>query len=320
MDKLDNSNVSKHLGKSSQYTCFYDPELLVREPRQSNRSHLSINDDELPFVGYDTWNGYEVTGLTESGLPVFCIVKVMYRCDNPYIVESKSMKLYFNSFSMTRMGDTNEEVINNIVATSKKDLSNLLETDVEVCAFTTKCLDVIDNEIYCETSEDTYSFVGDRVHVFATLDKVLTDVSIDYKDDFNITDYNENPDIIEVSEYDYDIGCGFHSALLRSRCRVTSQPDSGDVYIYVKGKKQPTAKSLLKYIVSFRDECHFHEEICETIYKRLYDILEPEELVVRCLYARRGGWDINPERASSEKLLHPNLKDVTKLHKKTMRQ
>ena len=78
--------------------------------------------------------------------------------------------------------------------------------------------------------------------------------------------------------------------------------------------------SLLKYIVSFRDECHFHEEICETIYKRLYDIYNPEELCVTCLYARRGGIDINPTRASSVELLPVDLINPTVTHCKTLKQ
>ena len=112
----------------------------------------------------------------------------------------------------------------------------------------------------------------------------------------------------------------YHSALLKSNCRVTSQPDWGDVYIHMVGKKTVDPISLLQYIVSFRDECHFHEEICETIYKRLWDLVKPDDLVVRCLYARRGGIDINPERASDEGLLHHNLSDQTVPHIKTPKQ
>ena len=82
----------------------------------------------------------------------------------------------------------------------------------------------------------------------------------------------------------------------------------------MSGSKTVDPISLLKYIVSFRDECHFHEEICETIYKRLLDIAQPKDLVVRCLYARRGGLDINPERASHKSLLHYTLSDSSVPH------
>jgi 7-cyano-7-deazaguanine reductase len=112
----------------------------------------------------------------------------------------------------------------------------------------------------------------------------------------------------------------YHSSLLRSRCRVTSQPDSGDIFIHIKGGKTVTPSSLLKYIISFRDECHFHEEICETVYVRLMNLLQPEELAVHCLYARRGSIDINPQRVSHATLLNAELLDAEISHIKTPRQ
>ena len=116
-----------------------------------------------------------------------------------------------------------------------------------------------------------------------------------------------------------NIGQHFHSALLKSNCRVTSQPDWGDVFIYINTNRYIDKTSLLKYVVSFRGECHFHEEICECIYKRLHDKFNPEALFVMCLYARRGGIDINPVRASNVDLLYRlsnNLSDVTSPHVK----
>jgi 7-cyano-7-deazaguanine reductase len=115
--------------------------------------------------------------------------------------------------------------------------------------------------------------------------------------------FNETPETLEVvpsiGRYER-----WRSHSLRSNCRVTNQPDWGDVYIHIKGKNSVTPESLLQYIVSMRKENHFHEEIAECIYKRLYDLLQPEELLVGCLYTRRGGIDINPVRASSSKLLY----------------
>jgi len=136
LQELDNSNISKHLGQSSQYKSTYDPDLLVREPRQSNRTHLGLDDNDLPFIGGDTWNAYEISGLTNSGLPVFGVGKIYYPCTGKYIVESKSIKLYFNSFNMTKLGDTPEEVREEIARRAANDLSNLLEVDVKVKIFT----------------------------------------------------------------------------------------------------------------------------------------------------------------------------------------
>ena len=101
MSNLDNSNVSKHLGKTSSYVSQYDPSLLVREPRSSNRKHLNIDDDKLPFIGCDVWNAYEVSALNKNGLPLTAFGKITYPASSKYIVESKSLKLYLNSFNMT---------------------------------------------------------------------------------------------------------------------------------------------------------------------------------------------------------------------------
>jgi len=305
LKQLDNSNISKHLGKSSEYACFYDKTLLVREPRASNRQHINLDDDKLPFVGTDTWNGYEVTGLLDNGIPVSCVVKFVYPCSSKYIVESKSLKLYFNSFSMTKLGSTPREVFDAIEKTAAKDLSELLECEVKV-----KCFDESSLAISMHAPFEEY-----QQEVLHTLEE---EVPLN----FHVTQYTEDPSLIEVVEnrYSSEERVAFYSRLLRSRCRVTSQPDSGDVIIRIKGKKTPTPSSLLKYIISFRDECHFHEEICETIYTRLNELLNPSELSVVCLYARRGGWDINPERLSHADLKHYCLSDTHSFHVKTPKQ
>lgn len=308
--KLDNSNISKHLGQSSQYKSTYDPSLLVREPRQSNRTHLDIHDDSIPFVGNDTWNAYEVSGLTDFGLPVTGIAKIVYPCSNKYIVESKSIKLYFNSFNMTKLGRDADSVRKAIEKQSAEDLSKLLETDVQVKVFS--------NEVILTNATDASREWGHDIALhksksFITLEEVYP------IDEVEFSVYSETPELLEIIDSEVD-EVYYHSALLKSNCRVTSQPDWGDVYIYMKGEKTVDPISLLKYIVSFRDECHFHEEICETIYKRLSDLVQPEKLCVRCLYARRGGIDINPERASSTDILHNTLSDPNIPFAKTPKQ
>ncbi|MDB4396069.1 NADPH-dependent 7-cyano-7-deazaguanine reductase QueF [bacterium] len=307
LQELDNSNISKHLGQTSQYKSTYDPDLLVREPRQSNRTHLGLNDDNLPFKGGDTWNAYEVSGLTNNGLPVCGVGKIFIPCDGKYIVESKSLKLYFNSFNMTKLGDTSEEVrleIENIV---KSDLSALLEVDVDVTIFSNS--EMID---YDKTPKSEWDHNEDG---FITIEDVYP------VEDIEFSVYQESPDLLEVIDNPIaDNVVKYHSALLKSNCRVTSQPDWGDVYIEFKGKQAVDPISLLKYIVSFRDECHFHEEICEALTKRLLDALDPEELTVRCLYARRGGIDINPERYITGSKEHDTLNDVTRPFIKTPKQ
>jgi len=279
--ELDNSRISKHLGQTSQYKSQYDPDLLVREPRSSNREYLNIFDDDLPFVGFDTWNAYECSFLLNNGAPVTGIVKCIYPCSSKYIVESKSIKLYFNSYNMTKVADTKEKAIQSFEVSASKDLSELLETNVVVKfqdgVYVNKKLDNSNNEWNIE-------------------DYLNVDLLEDEKG-FVYTQYTEDPSLLEAVSRKKDLEQRFYSGLLKSNCRVTSQPDWGDVFIYIKSKNAIDAHSIKKYVVSYRDECHFHEEICECFYKRLKDAFDPCELLVMCLYARRGGIDINPVRA-----------------------
>ena len=303
--QLDNSNISKHLGKITGYKCTYDPSLLVREPRANNRKHLNISDDNPPFCGYDVWNAYEVSCLTNEGMPVAAIAKCVYPATNKYIVESKSIKLYMNTFNMERFSGSIVSVLQQLEQTIAKDLSMLLETDVQVYVRLTKAVD--DTMLYPPLFPTSS---------YPTLENNIDVTSIKTKG------YKEDPSILGWTEGDSNKVQRFHSALLKSNCRVTSQPDWGDVYIHYKGPYELNQTSLLQYIVSFRDECHFHEEICETIYKRLYDLTKPEELMVSCLYVRRGGIDINPIRANSYELLKQSgaMWDKWKYFTKTVRQ
>lgn len=297
--ELDNSAISRHLGQSSEYVSTYNPNLLVREPRSNNRKHLGIEEDQQPFYGFDVWNGYEVSALHYQGLPVSFIAKIIYSSDSKYIVESKSMKLYWNSFNMEKMGNTKEAIKQNIITTARRDLSQLLETDVVVNLFD------------CEEYYNSTNNVDNRIK-YTNIDDV---VSIS-----NIYSYQENSSLLQEDTIKKSPFIAVKSSLLKSNCRVTSQPDWGDVFIYIKGDILPTYNSLIRYIVSFRDECHFHEEICETIYMRLKTIFEPTELSVKCLYVRRGGWDINPQRCSHEHLFDTAMFDPSIPWCKTARQ
>ena len=303
---LDNSRVSTHLGQTSKYKDQYDPKLLVREPRSSNREQLDIKDDNLPFVGYDIWNAYEVSGVTFNGMPVSGVAKIIYSCDSSYIVESKSIKLYFNSFNMYKCGVNAQKSLAFIKTRATEDLSELLETDVQV-------------QIWPSHEQGgLYEQMFDH-SLYTTLE------TMKYTDSTQFDTYVETPELLETVDEHIDIMNRphrryYHSSLLKSNCRVTSQPDWGDVYIYIKSHEMVDWESLLKYIVSFRDECHFHEEICETIYKRLSDVYAPLELCVTCLYTRRGGIDINPTRASSEALINDWLTEINLPHVKTNKQ
>jgi len=297
---MNTNNIDKVLGQRVDSPTTYTPDILVREERQRNRSYLNIQNDDLPFVGYDIWNGYECSAMTENGLPVACVAKVVYTATNPYIVESKSMKLYWNGFNMQPMGKTVKDVLKNIKATAEKDLSKLLETNVKVELYS-QVLDSILKGEYVDAADKWEEEYTSQYKPWETLEEITN------AQDTKFDVFNETPDLLEVFEGKSTFQAYYRSTLLRSNCKITKQPDSGDIYIYYKGKKQVTANSLLKWIVSFRNECHFHEEICEAAYKRLWDVLQPKELLVTCFYARRGGWDIVPTRANKKSLLDSNL-------------
>ncbi len=299
---IDNTNISKVLGQKVSAPEYYDKNILVREPRQSNRTYLNIHDNDLPFVGKDLWNNWEVSLLTENGLPITAVAQIVYDCNSKYIVESKSAKLYFNSFNMTRKGSSPKEALEWLQQTAVADLSELLETNVSVEVFSPISANEKFGTLQCQD-------------MYQTLE---TDFNIS---DIKFTKYNEDSSMIVLNDHLNNLSTiAFKSTLLRSNCRVTNQPDHGDVYIYMKSKKTPTPESLLQYIVSFRNECHFHEEICEAIYKRLSDVCQPEELKVACYYVRRGSLDINPIRASHSHLLEDFFIDNKLRYPKTLRQ
>jgi 7-cyano-7-deazaguanine reductase len=267
--------ASTHLGQKSQGSTIYDPSLLVVVPREENRKQYNLLNDNLPFVGWDIWHSYEFSVLTENGVPVTKVLKLKYPCDNKYLIESKSLKLYLNSFNMTRLGKNVEEALNIAKQRIEKDLSEKLQTDVEIEFLkpSTKR-----NEIFSE---------------FKNIMELVDEQSL------NFSQYKESPEVLKTTKtqtaQSYHLMCDS----LRSNCRVTHQPDFGDVFIYYKSKKHIEESSLFEYLVSFRSEYHFHEECCEMIYKRLKDLLDrADELMVCALYTRRGGIDITPVRWS----------------------
>jgi 7-cyano-7-deazaguanine reductase len=295
--------AGKHLGQvgGAGYSDTYDPSLLVEIPRYLNREAYGIDDKNLPFVGGDVWNAYEVSAITTKGLPVVGMLKIWYPVDSKLHVESKSIKLYLNSFNMTQLGDSDHECIALLKERVKKDLSDLLQTEVEV-------------EMFTSDYTPSYSFKG-----YAPLDAIVDLNAIEF------TSYHSDATQLEADETDEDFEIGeikVQSNLLRSNCRVTNQPDWGDVFIHIKPKAGvvPNLQSLAKYIVSHRQVSHFHEEICEMIYMHLKEAYQPEELMVACLYTRRGGLDINPIRASHKELIPGFFTDIHCRMEKTLRQ
>jgi len=287
--------ASKHLGKvgGDGYSDQYNPKLLVKIPRYLNREGYNLKGDE--FKGVDVWNAYEVSAITTKGQPVAGMLKIVCPSDSEFHVESKSIKLYLNSFNMTQIGDTAVDCISGIEARVKRDLDELLETSTTVSFYASEF----------ETENLSFSEEYKDVAEITNLDEI------------DFTAFKSDASQLESGEGD---ALKVRSNLLRSNCRVTNQPDWGDVFISIKGEDIPSAESLAKYIVSHRTVSHFHEEICEMIYAHLSERFKPTDLMVACLYTRRGGIDINPIRASHNYLIPEFFTNPEYTIRKTLRQ
>jgi 7-cyano-7-deazaguanine reductase len=266
------------LGKKVLNPEKYDNSLLFRVPRSTNRAKYGITDNSLMFSGFDVWNCYEFSYLSKNGLPVQRVLKIIYSAENQYIVESKSLKLYLNSFNFETFTDENF-----LKALIVNDLQNLLETKVDVCIF--------DSTV---KTENPFSDIKDDL-----LDLIN-------KNDLQNADfkhYTEQPELLQGTKTDLPYSYSFHSDLLRSACPVTNQPDFGNLFVKISTNYIIDFLTVAQYLVSFRKENHFHEEIVEMIFKRFSDRFQPAKLLVSAMYTRRGGIDINPVRTSSSELV-----------------
>lgn len=291
--------ASKFLGKKVSGSENYDPALLVAIPREENRKQYNLNNENLPFYGWDVWHAYEFSSMTENGIPVTRLLKLKYSCNSKFLVESKSLKLYLNSFNMTRFGKNILECLAICKSKIERDLSERLETEVKI--------NFIDNST-------------EKVQIYENFQNIMQFVN---ENNLRIEKFKEAPEVLytEPNNTIKEYYLTFDS--LRSNCRVTHQPDFGDLFLYYKSAKHITEESLVRYLSSFRSEYHFHEECCEMIFKRLHDILDKDDKLFVCaLYTRRGGIDICPSRWTpncevQDVLL---LNDITKLARGTIKQ
>ena len=291
--------ASKFLGKRVSGSENYDPSLLVAIPREENRKQYNLQNDKLPFCGWDIWHAYEFSAMTENGIPVTRLIKLKYSCNSEFLVESKSLKLYLNSFNMSRFGQNIEECLKICKSKIEKDLSEKLQTEVRI--------NFIDNKTQ-------------KVQIFQNFQNIMQFVN---EKDITVEKFKEAPEVLQTKENEETKEYYLTFDSLRSNCRVTHQPDFGGMFLYYKSKKHITEKSLVKYLSSFRSEYHFHEECCEMIFKRLSDILnEGDKLLVCALYTRRGGIDICPSRWTTNCQIKDVeiLNDITKFARGSIKQ
>jgi 7-cyano-7-deazaguanine reductase len=259
---------STPLGKTTEYHSEYDPALLCPFPRQLKRDELKLGK-QLPFTGIDIWNAYELSWLNSHGKPVVAMAEFRFPCESPNLIESKSFKLYLNSFNQTRL-----ESVEALTTTLIADLSRAAGSPTLV--FLTDLRDPAGQHIE-QLPGDCIDDLDIR-EIRYELDSTLLKNAADEK-------------LIVAEE--------LHSHLLKSNCLVTHQPDWGSILIRYHGPKIDR-EALLRYLISFRQHNEFHEQCVERIFNDIMQYCQPELLTVYARYTRRGGLDINPFRSNFE--------------------
>jgi 7-cyano-7-deazaguanine reductase len=253
------------LGKTSAYQTQYAPDLLFPIPRQQKRDELQLTGT-LPFFGVDIWNAYELSWLNMRGKPQVAIATITAPADSPNIIESKSFKLYLNSFNQTRLA--NEDAL---LALLREDLSNGFGAPVHIVL----------------TAPDGF----DKVRM-GELDGLLLD-----RLDIDVDHYSPSPELLSSARGEAPVTETLLSHLLKSNCLVTGQPDWASVQIKYVGP-QIEQEGLLRYLIGFREHNEFHEQCVERIFVDIMRQCAPQKLAVYARYTRRGGLDINPWRSN----------------------
>ncbi len=281
-----NRPEESQLGKAASYIDQYDASLLFPIPRASKRAEIGIAA-ALPFLGADMWTAFELSWLNSRGKPQVALAHFTVPCETPNIIESKSFKLYLNSFNNTRFAD-----VDAVRARLRRDLSEAVwrngtpDDDATVPAIGVRILlpDLFDRE---------------PVHELDGINLDRLDVACDR--------YTPAPDLLKVDQGEAPVSEVLVSNLLKSNCLVTGQPDWGAVQISYSGVPIDQ-ESLLQYLVSFRNHNEFHEQCVERIFMDIWTRCKPTRLAVYARYTRRGGLDINPFRSSYAQVLPPNIR------------
>jgi 7-cyano-7-deazaguanine reductase len=255
------------LGKATEYREIYAPDLLQAVPRSMNRVELNLTT-ELPFFGTDRWNGYELSWLNSKGKPHVAIMRCEVPVSSLNLIESKSFKLYLNSFNQSHF-----DCIESVVDTLTADLSQCAGEKVKVMLF------------------KPAEFSQMQISSFDA-------VSIDDLD-IEVKDYQLAPSILHAGGEQVEES--LTSDLLKSNCLITNQPDWGSVFIRYQGQ-QINHEGLLRYLISFRQHNEFHEQCVERIFCDIMAHCKPNKLSVYARYTRRGGLDINPFRSNFEQI------------------
>jgi 7-cyano-7-deazaguanine reductase len=269
------------LGKPAPYKDQYDASLLFPIPRIEKRSEIGV-PATLPFVGADLWTAFELSWLNTRGKPQVAIAHFTVPCETANIIESKSLKLYLNSYNDTRFAEAAE-----VQARLRADLSEAVWRGSGRSG--TIGVRLLSPEVFDQ--EPIHEMDG------LNLDRL----------DIECTHYTPAPELLTAAFDEQPVSEVLTSDLLKSNCLVTGQPDWGSVQIAYTGPQIDQA-GLLQYLVSFRKHNEFHEQCVERIYMDLWRQCKPTKLAVYARYTRRGGLDINPWRSSHPQALPPNVR------------
>jgi 7-cyano-7-deazaguanine reductase len=269
------------LGKTARYTDRYDPALLFPLPRVTQREALGIGAT-LPFMGADLWTAYELSWLNARGKPQVALAHITVPCESPNLIESKSFKLYLNSFNQTAF-DSAEAVQTRL----REDLSAAAWRGAERQG-------TVGVKLLLPGQ-----FAQERV-------EALEGLSLD-RLDVECSHYHPAPECLRADATQPQVEEVLVSDLLKSNCQVTGQPDWGSVRIAYTGAPIDQA-GLLQYLVSFRQHPEFHEPCVERIYMDIWRQCRPTRLSVYARYTRRGGLDINPWRTSHPQMPPANVR------------
>lgn len=256
------------LGKATAYDSTYNPDLLIPIARHQTRSNIGISD-VLPFKGIDIWNAWELSWLNVQGKPIVACARFQYSAETPFLIESKSFKLYLNSF--------NQSQFISIAAVTK-----ILENDLKA---------IVGGDVSVTLYLANMDWPGLAKPKGVCIDDL----------DIEITDYQLSPNYL-VDSVDFRepiITEQLYSHLFKSNCMITGQPDWATIFIDYTGRLIDHA-ALLKYLISFRNHQAFHEPCVERIFVDLMQYCQPDTLSVYCRYTRRGGLDINPFRTTTD--------------------
>jgi len=304
-----NDIAAKSLGSDNSYAVYtdtFDSSLLVPMPRHLAREEYSITGEE--FTGYDVWHCHESTFILNNGIPVAGTLKIVYLANSKYMVESKSIKLYLNTFDMCKMGFTIDAAIKNYQTQVSKDLSKILETNVMVFFHKNhtdqKAVDPV------KGYEDIYNYLGDKIYY-------MNDIDYTADKTYSITTKNN---IVNGIKNSYPVKLSTN--VLRSRCRHTKQKDTGSAYIcfVVKPGYKINVENVLRQILQLREKNEFHEFCAEVLFTKFVGQEGIEDVMVSLLYARRGSLDINPVRTSNINMIPEVMKNPEIYTKKTMGQ